>query len=65
MTFKVTFDNNEPADVVETKPGVILKKYNLSEDGKTIFDWIVVDADSESEAGEKARQMINKANKEG
>lgn len=65
MTFKVTFENNKAAEAVETKPGVILKKYDLSEDGKTIFDWIVVDAGSESEAMEVAKQVVKETNKEG
>ena len=63
MIYKVTFENNVPKEVVGTKDGVVQKKF-ITENGVHIYDWILVDADTEQEALLKARNIEQKVNDE-
>ena len=63
MTYKVTFENNVPKEAVEAKDGVVQKKY-VTEDGVNIYDWVLVDADTEEAALLKARDIEQKVNNE-
>lgn len=61
MTYKVTFENNVPKEAVEAKDGVVQKKY-ITENGIKMYDWVLVDADTEAAALLKAKGMEQKIN---
>lgn len=63
MTYKVTFENNVPKEVVEAKDGVVQKKF-ITENGVNIYDWVLVDAETEEAALLKARDIEQKVNDE-
>ena len=63
MTYKVTFENNVPKEAVEAKDGVVQKKF-ISENGVNIYDWVLVDADTEQAALLKAGDIEQKVNDE-
>ncbi len=63
MTYKVTFENNVPKEAVEAKDGVVQKKY-IIENGVNIYDWVLVDAETEEAALLKARDIEQKVNDE-
>ncbi len=63
MTYKVTFENNVPKEAVEAKDGVVQKKF-ITENGVNIYDWVLVDADTEEAALLKARDIEQKVNDE-
>ncbi len=63
MIYKVTFENNVPKEAVEAKDGVVQKKY-IIENGVNIYDWVLVDAETEEAALLKARDIEQKVNDE-
>ncbi len=63
MTYKVTFENNVPKEAVEAKDGVVQKKF-IIENGANIYDWVLVDAETEEAALLKARDIEQKVNDE-
>lgn len=63
MTYKVTFENNVPKEAVEAKDGVVQKKF-IIENGVNIYDWVLVDAETEEAALLKARDIEQKVNDE-
>ncbi len=63
MTYKVTFENNVPKEAVEAKDGVVQKKF-ITENGVNIYDWVLVDAETEEAALLKARDIEQKVNDE-
>ena len=63
MTYKVTFKNNVPKEAVEAKDGIVQKRY-ITENGVKIYDWVLVNADTDEAALLKARDMEQKVNNE-
>ncbi len=61
MTYKVSFENNVPKEAVEAKDGVVQKKF-IIENGVNIYDWVLVDADTEEAALLKAGTLKKKVN---
>ena len=63
MTYKVTFKNNVHKEAVEAKDGIVQKRY-ITENGVKIYDWVLVNADTDEAALLKARDMEQKVNNE-
>ncbi len=56
MIYKVTFENNVPKEALEAKDGVVQKKY-IIENGVNIYDWVLVNAETEEAALLKAGKI--------
>lgn len=59
MIYKVTFENNVPKKALQAKDGVVQKKY-IIENGVNIYDWVLVDAETDEAALLKAGTLNKK-----